>query len=74
MVRRARQLSQRDLAFLAGVGASSIVALEKGHTGVAMGTLARVLDALGLLTEMDHVLVPQRDPALVQHAVRSLQP
>jgi DNA-binding XRE family transcriptional regulator len=73
LARRARQLSQRDLAFLAGVGASSIVALEKGHPGVALGTLARVLDALGLLAEIDQLLPPQRDPALVQHAVRSLQ-
>ena len=72
--RRARQLSQRDLAILAGVGASSIVALEKGHPGVALGTLARVLDALELLPEMDQLLPPQRDPALVQHAVRQLQP
>jgi hypothetical protein len=55
------------------VGASSIVALEKGHPGVAMGTLVRVLDALGLLAEMDQLLAPQRDPALVQHAVRTLQ-
>ena len=73
LARRARQLNQRDLAFLAGVGASSIVALEKGHPGVAMGTLVRVLDALGLLAEMDQLLAPQRDPALVQHAVRTLQ-
>lgn len=73
LARRARQLSQRDLAFLAGVGASSIAALEKGHPGVAMGTLARVLDALGLLSELNQLLPPQRDPALVQHAVRALQ-
>ena len=50
LARRARELNQRDLAFLAGVGASSIVALEKGHPGVAIGTLVRVLDALGLLS------------------------
>jgi DNA-binding XRE family transcriptional regulator len=73
LARRARQLNQRDLAFLAGVGASSIVALEKGHPGVAMGTLVRVLDALGLLAETDQLLIAQRDPALVQHAVRALQ-
>lgn len=73
LARRARQLNQRDLAVLAGVGASSIVALEKGHPGVAMGTLVRVLDALGLLAEMDQLLVAQRDPALVQHAVRALR-
>jgi transcriptional regulator with XRE-family HTH domain len=73
LARRARELNQRDLAFLAGVGASSIVALEKGHPGVAIGTLARVLDALELMGEMDQLLIPERDPALVQHAVRSLQ-
>ena len=28
-----------------------------------MGTLVRVLDALGLLAEMDQLLAPQRDPA-----------
>ena len=55
LARRARGLTQRDLAHLAGVGASSIVALEKGHPGVAVGTLARALDALGLLAEMDEL-------------------
>ncbi|MDD2609343.1 MAG: helix-turn-helix domain-containing protein [Giesbergeria sp.] len=73
LARRARQLNQRDLAFLAGVGASSIAALEKGHPGVAVGTLARVLDALGLLAEIDQWLQPERDPALVQYAVQQLQ-
>ena len=73
LARRARQLNQRELAFLAGVGASSIVALEKGHPGVAIGTLVRVLDALELLPEIDRLLAPQRDPAVVQFALRHLQ-
>lgn len=73
LARRARQLNQRELAFLAGVGASSIVALEKGHPGVAIGTLVRVLDALELLPEIDMLLAPQRDPAVVQFALRHLQ-
>lgn len=73
LARRARQLNQRELAFLAGVGASSIVALEKGHPGVAIGTLVRVLDALELLPEIDLLLAPQRDPAVVQFALRHLQ-
>jgi transcriptional regulator with XRE-family HTH domain len=72
LARRARQLNQRDLAFLAGVGASSIVALEKGHPGVAIGTLARVLDALDLLSEMDHLVDPRRDMALTQFAMSRL--
>ena len=73
LARRARQLNQRELAFLAGVGASSIVALEKGHPGVAIGTLVRMLDALELLPEIDLLLAPQRDPAVVQFALRHLQ-
>ena len=73
LARRARGLTQRDLAHLAGVGASSIVALEKGHSGVALGTLARALDALGLLAEIDELLAPQRDPALTTFATNQLR-
>lgn len=73
LARRARGLTQRDLAHLAGVGASSIVALEKGHPGVALGTLARALDALGLLTDMNELLAPQRDLALTEFATNQLR-
>lgn len=71
--RRARGLTQRDLAHLAGVGTSSIVALEKGHPGVALGTLARALDVLGLLAEVDGLLAPQRDMALTAFATQQLR-
>lgn len=73
LARRARGLSQRDLAHLAGVGASSIVALEKGHPGVAIGTLARALDAMDMLSELDEVLSAQRDRALTDYAVARLR-
>lgn len=73
LARRARGLTQHDLAHLAGVGASSIVALEKGHPGVALGTLARTLDALGLLAEIDELLAPQRDLALTAFATNQLR-
>lgn len=73
LARRARHLNQRELACLVGVGAGSIVVLEKGHPGVAIGTLVRVLDALELLPEIDLLLAPQRDPAVVQFALRHLQ-
>lgn len=65
-------MSQRDLAFLSGVGANTIVSLEKGHPGVAIGTLARVLDAMDLLSEMDHLMQTRRDPALAQYALNHL--
>lgn len=71
--RRARGLTQRDLAHLAGVGASSIVSLEKGHPGVAIGTLARALEAMGLLDEFDEVLAPHRDEAVTEYAVTKLR-
>jgi hypothetical protein len=38
-----------------------------------MGTLARVLDALGLLSELDHLLEAQRDPGVVQFALQRLK-
>jgi len=72
LARRARQLNQRDLAFLSGLGVNSIVALEKGRPGVSIGALARVLDALDLLSELDHLVEPQRDPALMLFATSRL--
>lgn len=70
--RRARGLTQRDLAHLADVGVSTIVALEKGHPGVALGTLARALDAIDKLPELDEVLAPARDQALTDYALAKL--
>ena len=72
LARRARAMNQRELAFLAGVGANTIVAIEKGRPGVAIGALARVLDAMDLLDELDHLVVPQRDPAITQFALSRL--
>jgi hypothetical protein len=37
-----------------------------------MGTLARVLDTLGLLAELDQALAPERDPALTHYALGRL--
>ena len=65
-------MNQRELAFLAGVGANTIVAIEKGRPGVAIGALARVLDAMDLLDELDHLVVPQRDPAITKFATSRL--
>lgn len=72
LARRARAMSQRDLAFHAGVGVNSIVALEKGRPGVAIGALARALYALDLLSEFDHLVEPRRDPEITQFATSRL--
>jgi transcriptional regulator with XRE-family HTH domain len=47
-VRRARELSQQDLAKLAGVTASAISQAERAERGLSLGTLARLSSALGL--------------------------
>jgi transcriptional regulator with XRE-family HTH domain len=70
--RRARELSQIALAQLADVGVSTLASLEAGDPGVAIGKLVRVLDALGLLGELDSLLDPRRDSVLIEQAIRRL--
>jgi DNA-binding XRE family transcriptional regulator len=40
-------MTQEGLALVVGVGRSAIVDIEKGSPGTAIGTLIRILDALG---------------------------
>ncbi|ALM82117.1 hypothetical protein ASB57_03295 [Bordetella sp. N] len=67
--RRLRALKQSDVARQAGVGVSSIVALEQGAPGVAIGTLARVLWALDSLSELDQVATVDASDPLVTSRV-----
>jgi transcriptional regulator with XRE-family HTH domain len=70
--RKARGLSQADLAHLAGVSTRALSALERGKPTAAIGTLALVLDALHMLPELSEVLAHRRDAALTEYAVRRL--
>lgn len=70
--RRVRNWTQTELALLAELGLSTIVAIESGKAGVGMGNFLRVLDALGMLDQFDAVLDPARDEMLVQHGIDSL--
>lgn len=70
--RKARNLTQGTLAGIAGIGLSTMVALESGKPGVAMGNLIRAIDAMGLLDQLDQLLLPNKDPVMVQLAVDSL--
>lgn len=70
--RRAREMTQKEMAFQAGVGVSTIAALEAGQPGVAIGTLVRVLEVLGLLAELDNLVRPENDPKLIAQAIRRL--
>lgn len=72
LARRARELTQKQVAELSDIGLSSIVALEQGAPGVAIGTLVRVLDSLQLLEQLDSFLKSTDDELLVAQAIRRL--
>lgn len=71
LARRARELSQVDLARLADVGVSTIASLEAGHHGVSIGNFLKVLKALDQLHQVDSWLLPQMDEAIVSQGVRA---
>jgi transcriptional regulator with XRE-family HTH domain len=50
-LRRARDLTQQDLAQLAGVTASAISQAERAERGLSLATLARLSSALGLTVD-----------------------
>lgn len=70
--RKARALTQGDLAGLAGVGLSTVVSLEGGHDGVSVGNLLKVLDAMSLLDQFERVADLDSDPQVLQFAKRRL--
>ena len=53
VARRRRRIRQRDLAARMGVSVSTLRALEAGEPGVAMGSFAMALLALGALSRLD---------------------
>ena len=73
MARKARELTQADLAILANVGISTVASLEGGHDGVAIANFLKVLSALKLLDQAHQLLQPERDPEMVRFAVRALR-
>ena len=50
-----RRLPQAVLAERAGVGLSTLTKIEKGDCGVAIGTVAAVINALGLGTPFSEI-------------------
>lgn len=56
-----RGIAVADLAVRAGTSPSSIGRLEKGDSGVAIGTLAEVLVALGLIERLADLVDVRKD-------------
>jgi transcriptional regulator with XRE-family HTH domain len=59
--RLTRRVAAADLAVRAGTSPSTIARLEKGDPGVAVGTLADVLVALGLIERLADLVDIRKD-------------
>ena len=70
-VRRSRELSQHDLADLAGVTASAISQAERAERGLSLATLVRLSSALGLTLDD---LVHGEDPDVYRIGRRTDDP
>lgn len=65
--RKTRQLSQKQLADMAGIGKTAMFDLEHGNPGVRLNTLLAVLENLALTLELvlpEKETVPETQPAL----------
>lgn len=72
IARKARSLTQADLARLGDVGVSTVSSLEAGYHGVSLGNLLKVVKALDLLPQVDRWLDPSLDSEVVSFATRKL--
>lgn len=74
VVRKARRLTQTDLAHLADVGVSTIASIEAGHDGVSIGNLLKVMSALDLVFQADGLFELTADPGLMAFGKERLAP
>jgi transcriptional regulator with XRE-family HTH domain len=74
LARKLRGLTQEELGHLADVSTSTVRSLEGGADGVALGNLLKVLQALGLMGQIERLLDPSDDPETVAYAERHLRP
>ncbi|MDZ7813491.1 MAG: helix-turn-helix domain-containing protein [Ideonella sp.] len=72
LARKLRGLTQEQLGHLADVSTSTIRSIEDGADGVAIGNHFKVLQALGLLSQVEQLLDPRHDPETLAFAERQL--
>ena len=72
VLRKARRMTQADLAHLADVGLSTIGSIEARHDGVTMGSMLKVLSALDLMAQADRLFELEGDRALMEYSRRQL--
>lgn len=74
LARRARRLTQADMAAKAGISVSTLLAIEAGAPTVQMGFYLAALVAVDALQGMDQVAVLAHDPAAVDQLGGQLLP
>ena len=74
IARKARGLTQEQLARLADVGTSTVYGVEGGNDGISIGNVMKILHALDRLEQVNDLLDPARDPLVTEFAVRKLSP
>ena len=72
IARKARGLTQEQLARLADVGISTVYGVEGGHDGISIGNFMKILHALDQLEQVNDLLNPSRDPLVTAFAVRKI--
>jgi transcriptional regulator with XRE-family HTH domain len=73
IARKLRGLTQAELGHLADVSTSTVRSLEDGAEGVAMANFLKVLQALGLLGQVEKLLDLAADPETLAYAERNLR-
>jgi DNA-binding XRE family transcriptional regulator len=73
MARKLRDLTQEELGHLADVSTSTVRSMEDGAEGIAMSNFLKVLQALGLLSQVEKLLDPRDDPETLAYAERHLR-
>lgn len=61
LARRRRRISVRDMASRLQISPDTLVRLERGDAGVAVGIVVAAADVLGLLGEISSLFVPEND-------------
>lgn len=74
LARRARYLTQADLASKAGVSLSTMAAIESGAPTVQIGFYANALYAVDLLAGLDRVAMVSEDEVMVHRVGVDLMP
>lgn len=74
LARRARRLTQADMAAKAGISVSTLLAIEAGAPTVQIGFYLSALVAVDALSGLDQVAVLAHDPAAVDQLGTELLP